>query len=80
MIGCRAGGGPAPATRIRDAIAGRFDRRYADAIRALGGLRRRLLDAGRRDEWSSASRTLAGEDFCEVVERGELATRAVGWR
>ena len=74
------GGVPGAAMRIRDAIATRFDARYADAVQQLAGLRRRLLDADRRDEWRRASSELVAADFCEVVERGELAGRAARWR
>ena len=80
VIGVTAGGVPAAAARIRDAIAARFDDRYAEAVRALGTLRRRLLDGGDREAWTRASAALVDDDFCELVERGDLATRATAWR
>lgn len=80
VIGVAAGGVPGAAARVRDAIAARFDGRYAEAIGRLGGLRRRLLDAGRRDEWRRAAGELVTPDFCEAVEQGDLAARVTAWR
>ena len=80
VIGVSAGGVPGAATRVRDAIAARFDGRYADAVGRLGELRRSLLGAGRREEWRRAAAELVPADFCEAVERGELAGRVSEWR
>jgi siroheme synthase-like protein len=80
VIGVAAGGVPGAAARVRDAIAARFDGRYADAVGRLGELRRRLLGAGGRDEWRRAAGELVSADFCDAVERGELAGRVSGWR
>ena len=79
-IGVSAGGVPAAALRIRDAIAERFDARYADALSDLGALRRRAIAAGDGDVWRARSPALIGEDFCEAVERGELPHRIAEWR
>ena len=80
VIGVTAGSVPAAAVRIRDAIAARFDGRYAESLRALGALRRRFLGEDRRQEWKEASASLAGDEFCDLVERGELTTRVATWR
>jgi siroheme synthase-like protein len=68
VIGVSVGGVPTAATRIRDAIAERFDRRYAGALSALIATRRRLLDEGGRDAWRTLEGALIGPDFCERVE------------
>jgi siroheme synthase-like protein len=79
-IGVSAGGLPAAASHIRDAIADRFDDRYAAAVTGLVTLRRRLLDDGGSDVWREAKRALIGPDFCDVVENGGLAPRLAAWR
>ncbi len=68
VIGVSVGGVPTAATRIRDAIAERFDRRYAGALTALIATRRRLLDEGGRDAWRTLEGSLIGPDFCDRVE------------
>jgi precorrin-2 dehydrogenase len=68
VIAVSVGGVPTAATRIRDAIAERFDRRYAGALTALIALRRQVLDAGGTDAWRQVDRELVGPDFCERVE------------
>jgi len=68
VIGVSVGGVPTAATRIRDAIAERFDRRYAGALTQLIALRRQVLDAGGTDAWRQVDRELIGPDFCERVE------------
>ncbi|MEP6991928.1 MAG: NAD(P)-dependent oxidoreductase [bacterium] len=78
-IGVSAGGVPAAALRIRDAIAERFDARYGDALHQLGALRRRLLASGDAHRWREKSPELIDDDFCEAVERGELAERIAEW-
>jgi precorrin-2 dehydrogenase/sirohydrochlorin ferrochelatase len=75
VIAVSVGGVPTAATRIRDAIAERFDRRYAGALTALIALRRQVLDAGGTDAWRQVHRELVGPDFCERVE-----TEVVQWR
>lgn len=78
-IAVSAGGVPGAAARIRDAIAERFDGRYERAIRALRGLRSRLIARG--DEgWRDAAPTLLTEDFCESVEDGSFSQRIESWR
>jgi siroheme synthase (precorrin-2 oxidase/ferrochelatase) len=79
-VAVSAGGVPSAATRIRDAIGRVFDSRYSSALRELAQLRRSLLDAGRRDRWRDAAASLAGPDFCEEVESGQLAARIAEWR
>ena len=80
VIGVSAGGVPRAAARIRDAIAARFDARYARAIDVLRTRRRRLLDAGKRAEWDRATSELVDEGFCARVESGALAGEADAWR
>ncbi|MDB4907284.1 MAG: precorrin-2 dehydrogenase / sirohydrochlorin ferrochelatase [Gemmatimonadetes bacterium] len=79
VIAVSAGGVPAAAARVRDAIAARFDARYAHAVRALGAMRRALLDRGDRARWQQASDALAGESFCESVEQGRLDAEVTRW-
>ncbi|MDB4883999.1 MAG: siroheme synthase, partial [Gemmatimonadetes bacterium] len=69
-IGVSAGGVPAAAIRIRDAIAERFDARYGDALADLGALRRRAIARGDADVWRARSAELIDRDFCDAVERG----------
>lgn len=80
VIGVSAGGVPRAAARIRDAIAERFDARYATAIAALRTLRRRLLDTGGATMWHGAMNRLVDDRFCARVESGALATEADAWR
>jgi siroheme synthase-like protein len=79
VVGVSAGGVPRAAARIRDAIATRFDTRYARAIDALRTRRSRLLDSGKRRDWQSAAGELIDERFCARVESGEL-TAGDAWR
>ncbi len=79
VIGVSAGGVPRAAARIRDAIAERFDGRYANAIDALRSMRRRLLDTGGAAKWQLAMRTLLDERFCARVETGELTAEVDTW-
>lgn len=74
VVAVSAGGVPSAAARIRDAIAARFDHRYGDALAALARLRQR------GNEWASAESALIGPDFCEQVERGEIAALVAAWR
>jgi siroheme synthase-like protein len=76
VIGVSAGGVPRAAARIRDAIAARFDARYARAIDVLRTRRRNLLDTGKRAEWQSATSELVDERFCARVESGALVAEA----
>ena len=78
-IGVSAGGVPAAAIRIRDAIAERFDARYGDALAALGALRRRTIASGDSEVWRARSAELIDRHFCDAVERGELPQRIAEW-
>ena len=80
VVAVTAGGVPGVAARVRDAIGSRFDGRYATAVSALARLRRRLLDAGSRDEWRKASASLVSESFCETVESGTFTQEMAAWR
>ncbi|HJR66707.1 MAG TPA: NAD(P)-dependent oxidoreductase [Gemmatimonadaceae bacterium] len=79
VIGVSAGGVPRAAARIRDAIAERFDGRYATAIDAVRAMRRRLLDTGGAAKWEQAMRTFLDERFCTRVESGELTAEVDAW-
>jgi siroheme synthase-like protein len=79
-IGVSAGGVPAAATRIRDAIAERFDARYGDALSDLAALRRRLINAGEARTWRERAGELIDAEFCDAVEEGSLAERIASWR
>jgi len=78
-IAVSAGGVPGAASRIRDAIAERFDARYERAVSALRNLRSRLV-AGDDDRWRAAAPTLLGDDFCSAVEDGSFTERLDSWR
>jgi precorrin-2 dehydrogenase/sirohydrochlorin ferrochelatase len=81
VIGITAGV-PAAAVSIRDAIAERFDGRYATALSALGELRARLLADGSREEWHRAASALIDRDFCARVENGDgrYVEEVAAWR
>ncbi len=80
VIGVSAGGVPRAAARIRDAIAERFDARYASAVAALRTLRRRLLDTNGAARWEVAVNALVDEAFCARVESGTLTAEVDAWR
>ena len=80
VIGVTTGGVPGAAARIRDAIAARFDDRYATALAGLASLRRSLLDRGNAPAWRSLSTEVIDADFCETVERDTLEARVSTWR
>lgn len=79
VLAVTAGGVPGAAVRVRDMVAGRVDARYADAVAQLAALRRRLLDAGRREAWAAAEAELVGPDFCAAVEDGDFVERVRRW-
>ena len=72
-VGVSTGSVPSAAARIRDAIAERFDSRYADAVVALTGIRARTIAAAGTSEWARLNAVLVGRDFCERVESGRFA-------
>jgi len=80
LVAVTAGGVPAAAARIRDAIAVRYDERYADAIARLGALRAALLESGDRDGWKRAAAALLDEGFCARVESGAMGEELDAWR
>ena len=80
VIGVSAGGVPGAAARIRDAIAVRFDSRYARALAELTTLRRELLNRGERVTWRTCAAEVIDDGFCDVVERGVLGERVAAWR
>lgn len=78
VVGVVAGGVPAAAARIRDAIAKRVDGRYAAAIAALRKARFRA-QATKPEEWAGLQEKLIGPDFCEEVESGKFTEGTAGW-
>lgn len=80
LMAVTAGGVPAAAARIRDALAGRFDERYADALAQLGELRAALLGSGDREGWQRAAAALLNDDFCARVESGAFGEELAAWR
>jgi siroheme synthase-like protein len=80
VIGVSAGGVPGAAARIRDAIAMRFDSRYARALADLAALRRALVDRGDAPVWRALSSGVLDAEFCQVVERDALRDQVSAWR
>jgi siroheme synthase-like protein len=80
VVAVFTGGVPTAAIRIRDAIARRFDGRYAQALGRLAALRTRLLAEGESARWRRAAEALVPADFCDAVERGTFEARAAEWR
>jgi siroheme synthase (precorrin-2 oxidase/ferrochelatase) len=80
VIGVSAGGVPGAAARIRDAIAQRFDDRYARAISRLAHLRRTLIDRREGATWRTLSAEVLDERFCDAVEQGGLDAQVEPWR
>jgi precorrin-2 dehydrogenase/sirohydrochlorin ferrochelatase len=80
LIAISTGGVPGAAARIRDAVASRFDDRYADALARLAELRAALLESGDRDGWRRAADALLDDDFCARVESGAFAEELLAWR
>ena len=80
VVGVTAGGVPGAAARVRDAIARRFDERYAAALTSLATLRRSLLDRGASAEWRALAADVIDDDFIETVEAGTLDARVAAWR
>jgi siroheme synthase-like protein len=78
VVGVIAGGVPAAAARIRDAIAKKLDGRYAGAIASLRRVRFKA-QATKPEEWAKLQEKLIGEDFCKDVESGKFAEGASGW-
>ncbi len=80
VIAVSAGGVPRAAARIRDAIAERFDERYASAIAALQTARRRLLASGGAEAWERTAERVLDQDFCARVESGVVPAEVDAWR
>jgi len=75
VIGVSAGGVPAAAARVRDAIAARFDDRFGKAVAALATVRRGLIDSGRSAAWQALERQVVGAEFCAHVEDATFDAR-----
>jgi siroheme synthase-like protein len=80
VVAVSAGGVPAAAARLRDAIAETVDARIASAVRELVELRSEMLAHGHRDRWREASAALIGDDFVSSVRGGSFAARIAEWR
>lgn len=80
LIAVSTGRAPRVAARIRDALARRFDARYAEAIGAIAGIRARMLAEGQAAEWRRASDELLDDSFCDAVESGDVVRRVAEWR
>jgi precorrin-2 dehydrogenase/sirohydrochlorin ferrochelatase len=79
-VAVSAGRVPAIAAAIRDAIAQRFDDRYAAAISDLREMRDRLLAGGDQNAWAEISAEICDESFCALVESDRLKRRTAQWR
>lgn len=80
VVGVSAGGVPGAAARIRDAIARRFDGRYARALELLAGVRRAALDRRDDDRWRATARGVVDSEFCRTVEEDTLEKKVAPWR
>jgi siroheme synthase-like protein len=80
VVGVTAGGVPGAAVRVRDAIARRFDERYAGAFADLATLRRSLIDRGASAEWRALAAAVLDDAFTDTVESGSLDARISAWR
>jgi siroheme synthase-like protein len=80
VVGVSAGGVPGAAARVRDAIARRFDARYAGALEGLATLRRALIDRGSSNAWRALAADVIDDQFCETVEKDRLDARVAEWR
>lgn len=79
-IAVSAGGVPAAGARIRDALARRFDGRYAVALTEARMVRDRLIGAGDASRWRECSAAVMDDRFCEAVETDTFAERLAPWR
>jgi precorrin-2 dehydrogenase/sirohydrochlorin ferrochelatase len=69
-IGVGTGAVPSAAVRIRNALAERFDERYAEAVSAAAALRSDVLASDGVDGWARIHPRLIAADFCQRVENG----------
>jgi siroheme synthase (precorrin-2 oxidase/ferrochelatase) len=79
-IGVTAGNVPPAALRVRDAIATRFDARYAEAIDACAALRTETLAGEGTSKWADLHKSLIASDFCDDVESGKITERIAACR
>ena len=79
VMAVSAAGVPGAAIRVRDALASRFDGRYADGLARLATLRRRTLERRGRGAWRRAADDLVGATFCDEIEGGTFGERLARW-
>ncbi len=79
-IGVSAGNVPTAAGRIRDAIAARFDERYADAVAECAELRSRVIEEHGSGAWAAIHPSLIGADFCARVENATFSEEIAACR
>ena len=75
VLGVSAGGVPGAAARVRDALASRFDGRYAHAVHRLAAVRGELLARGEAGRWRAVAARVVGPDFCADVAGGAIDGR-----
>jgi siroheme synthase-like protein len=80
VVGVSASGVPGAAARIRDAIAQRFDGRYARALERLAAVRRTWLGRGERTRWRDFASSVMDGEFCRTVEEDTLDDKVASWR
>lgn len=80
VVAVTAGGVPAVAARIRDAVGASLGEDYARAVAQLATLRRALIDRGDRERWREASAAIVADDFNEAVASGAITARIDAWR
>jgi len=80
VVAVTAGGVPAVAARIRDAVASSIGEQYGVAVAQLAALRRSLIDRGDRERWHEASAAIVSADFNEAVKAETISARIDAWR
>ncbi len=79
LVAVYAGGVPAAAMQIRDAVARLVGSRVSVAVQRLARLRSARLTSGDAASWREASRELVGEDFLDSIANGEFDRRFERW-
>jgi precorrin-2 dehydrogenase/sirohydrochlorin ferrochelatase len=79
VVAVFAGGLPAAAARVRDAVARGLHPQLSKALASLSVMRRELLSRNERETWNRASDEMLGDDFPESVANGRLEERLNRW-